>query len=114
MLRDNKWAQGTLDTTKFLVALLAHCNKPDAETTMSSSDMIFGRRIKDLMQIKPVQLRVVPRWAKLLKQWEAVMARRHLVHGQELNKHTRELAPLKAGDTVSIQASTTCRRPSRQ
>ena len=31
------------------------------------------------------------------------MARRHLARGKELNKHTRELAPLKVGDTVSIQ-----------
>ena len=31
------------------------------------------------------------------------MARRHMARGQDLKKHTRELAPLKVGDTVSIQ-----------
>ena len=103
MLRDNTGVQGTLDTNKFLAALLTHRNKPDHETAMSSSNVVFGRRIKDLMPIKPGQLRVAPRWTELLKQREAVMARRHLARGKELNKHTRELAPLKVGDTVSIQ-----------
>ena len=31
------------------------------------------------------------------------MARRQLARGKELNKHTRELATLKVGDTVSVQ-----------
>ena len=31
------------------------------------------------------------------------MARRHLARGKELTKHTRELAALKVGDTVSVQ-----------
>ena len=62
MLRDNTGTQGTLDPNKFLAALLAHRNKPDPETTISSSDILFWRRIKDLM----------------LKQQEVVITRRHL------------------------------------
>ena len=58
MLRDITGAQGTLDTNKFIAALLAQRNKPDPETTMSSSNVVFGRRIKDLMPINPTQLRV--------------------------------------------------------
>ena len=42
-------------------------------------------------------------WVELLKQWEAVMARRHMDRSQELKKHTRELVPLKVGDTFSVQ-----------
>ena len=68
MLRDNMGAQGTLDTDKFLAALLTHRNKPDPVTSMSSSDVVFGRRIKDLMLIKPGQLSVGTRWAELLRQ----------------------------------------------
>ena len=103
MLRDNTGAQGTLDTNKYLAAQLAHRNRPDPETSMSSSDMVFGRRIKDLIPIRPGRLRVAPRWAEMLKQQETVMARRHLARGKELIKHTRELVPRKVGDTVSIQ-----------
>ena len=57
MLRDNSGAQGTLDTNKFLAALLTHRNEPDPKTTMSNSNVIFGRRIKDLIYIKPAQLK---------------------------------------------------------
>ena len=39
----------------------------------------------------------------MLKQQEAVMARRHLARGKELNKHTKELNPMKIGDRVSVQ-----------
>ena len=95
MVKDNPGAQGTLDTNKFLAALLTHRNKPDPETTMSSSNVIFGRRSKDPMPIRPDQLRVAQRWAEGMKQQEVVMARRHLARGKKLNKLTRELAPLK-------------------
>jgi hypothetical protein len=54
------------------------------------------------MQINPGQLKVNARWTKLLRQWKAVMAKRHIAHGKELNNHTRELIPLNVGDTVSI------------
>ena len=98
----NTGAQGTLDANNVLAALLAHHNKPDPETTMTSSDVIFGRRIKDLMPIGPGRLRVAPRWAELMKQREAVMVRCQMARRKELNKHTRKLAPLKVGDTVSV------------
>ena len=75
-------AQDTLDTNKFLAALLTHRNKPDPETTVSSSDIIIGRRIKDLMPIRPLQLRIVLSWAELQKQRE-VVARCHLARGKE-------------------------------
>ena len=51
--------------------------------------MVFGRRIKDLMPIKPAQVKG--------------MARRHMARSLKLNKQTRELAPLKVGHTISIQ-----------
>ena len=67
MLRDNTGMQGTLDTNKFLAALLAKRNKPNPKTTMSSSDVVFSRQIKDLIPIRPGRLRVAPRWAEMLK-----------------------------------------------
>ena len=53
--------------------------------------------------IKPGQLKVDARWTELLRQREAVMAKRLITHGKELNNHTRELKPLNVGDDVSIQ-----------
>ena len=52
---------------------------------------------------QPGKLKTSSRWHKVLKMREVIMARRHITRGQELNKHTRELAPLKVGEVVSIQ-----------
>ena len=46
----------------------------------------LGRKITDLMPIKPGQLKVNKRWTKLLRQQEAVMAKRHITCGKELQK----------------------------
>ena len=92
-----------LDTNKYLAAKLANQSRLDPKTSISSSDVGFGRQIKDFIPIRPSPLRVVPRWAEILKQQDTVMARRHLALGKELSKHTRELHPMKVGDAVSIQ-----------
>ena len=68
MLRDNTGPQVMLNTDKYLSAQLAHRNKPDPETSLSSRDVVFGRRIKDLMPVKPGRLRVAPKLAEMLKQ----------------------------------------------
>ena len=102
MSRDKTGPFRFFDTDKFLAALLTHRNKPDLETSMSSSDIVFGRKIKDLMPINPGQLKVNARRTEHLRQREAVMAKRHITREKELNNHTRELKPNNVGDAVSI------------
>ena len=63
----------------------------------------LGRKITDLMPIKPSQLKVNKRWTKLLRQREAVMAKRHITCVKGLNNHTREVKPINMGHAVSIQ-----------
>ena len=65
--------------------------------------LVFGKHIKDPMPIRPGRLRVTPKWAKMLKPREAVMARCHLAQGKDLSKDTKELALMKVRDMVSIQ-----------
>ena len=64
---------------------------------------MFGRRIKDPLPHLPGKLKVSPRCLEVPKQREDIMLRCHIVRGQELNKHTRELAPLNLGEVVVIQ-----------
>ena len=103
MIRDNIGPSGTLDTDRFLAALLAQRNMPDPGTGLSSSEVLFGRRISDFMPIDPRKLRVRAEWHTLMQQREAAMARRHLKRGEELGAHCRTLTPLKLGDAVSVQ-----------
>ena len=90
-----------LDTNKYLAAKLANQSRLDPKTSISSSDVVFGRQIKDFIPIRPSPLRVVPRWAEILKQQDTVMARRHLARGKELSKHTRELHPMSMSTSSS-------------
>ena len=56
MIRDSTKTCGTLNTNKFLAALLAHRNRPDPAIGLSSSEVIFGRNIKDLLAFAPGKL----------------------------------------------------------
>ena len=103
LLEDNTGPQGTLDTNKFLAAQLAYRNRPDPQTNLSSSEVVFGRRIVDLLPHKAGKMKVSPRWHEAMKLRENIMARRHITRGKELNEHTKELTPLKMGDLVSVQ-----------
>ena len=47
MLRDNICTDGSLNTDKFLRALLLHRNTPDRDTGLSPAQIIFGRSIRD-------------------------------------------------------------------
>merc|ERR1712127_683769 len=103
LLEDNTGPQGTLDTNKFLAAQLAYRNKPDPQTNLSSSEVVFGRRIVDLLPHKAGKMKVSPRWHEAMKLQEDIRARRHITRGKELSEHTKELTPLKMGDLVSVQ-----------
>ena len=45
----------SLDTDKLLAALLNFHNTPDRDTGLSPAQVIFGRKIKDYLPIKPGQ-----------------------------------------------------------
>ena len=70
---------------------------------MSSSEVVFGRRLQDLLPIKPEQLKMKPEWHEMLRQRELALARRHQRRGQELTEHTRKLQSLEVGATVAVQ-----------
>ena len=47
LIRDNIGMNGSLQTDKFLRALMLHRNTPDRETGMSPAKVIFGRAIRN-------------------------------------------------------------------
>ena len=70
---------------------------------MSSSEVIYGRRLRDLLSIKPKQLKMNPEWHKILRLRELTLARRYHRRGQKLTEHTRKLQSLEVGVTVAVQ-----------
>ena len=103
MLQDNTGPGGVLDTDRFLAALLQHRNTPSSGLGMSPSEVVFGRKIKDLLPIKPGSLKMNPEWQKLLENRDLAMARRHAKRGQDLEEHTRKLRQLEVGEVVAVQ-----------
>ena len=53
MLVDSSVPSGTLNTKNFLAAQLAHRNKPNIVTGLSSSEVVFWKEIKDLLPFAP-------------------------------------------------------------
>ena len=92
-----------MDTDRLLAALLVQRNTAAPDTKMSSSEVVFGRRLQDLLPIKPEQLKMKPEWHEMLRQRELALARRHQRRGQELTEHTRKLQSLEVGATVAVQ-----------
>ena len=103
MLRENITPGGSLDTNKFLRALLTHRNTPDRDTGRSPAQVIFGRPIKDFFPVHPNQFQPRAEWLLTAEQRETALAQRHARQGQLLTEHTKVLTPLKVGDTVLVQ-----------
>ena len=103
MIQDNTGFNGSLDTDAFLVALLQHRNTPSAGLKMSPSEVIFGRKIRDLFPVVEGKLKMRSDWELMLKQRDAALARRHAKRGQDLVEHTRKLRTLEVGETVAVQ-----------
>ena len=106
MLRENMSPGGSLDTNKFLRALLTHRNTPDRDTGRSPAQVIFGRPIKDFFPVRPNQFQPRAEWLLTAEQRETALAQRHAQQGQLLAEHTKVLSPLKVGDTVLVQNQT--------
>ena len=103
MLRDNIAPNGSLNTDRFLRALLLHRNTPDRDTGLSPAQVIFGRSIRDFFPIKPGNLLLHPEWRLTMEQREKALARRHARRGKDLTEHTKVLAPLAVGQVVLVQ-----------
>ena len=93
MLANSTGQGGTLDTDKFLVPQV---------TGLSSSQIVFGKKIKYLRPFAPGMRHISSKWHKVMKQRELVMARRQQVRGQEMSEHYLKLVSLKIKDTVCV------------
>ena len=62
MLRENISPGGSLDTNKFLRALLTHRNTPDRDTGKSPAQVVFARPIKDFFPVQPHQFQPRAEW----------------------------------------------------
>ena len=109
LLEDNVGVDGTLNTDKVVWALLQQRNTPDKDCQLSSAQVIFGRSLRDAM---PQLDKSIPIFEsdRLHNQWhEAWSAKEEAIRSrlvrscEDLEDGSKELPPLREGDSVVIQ-----------
>ena len=112
LLQGNIGPDGTLDTDKFLRAILTHRNTPDQLSRKSPSEVIFGRKLRDTLPVFEGTRsvfeddKVLPLWREGWSLKERALRTRAARTVETLSKHSRDLPPLRHGDLVSVQNQT--------
>ena len=106
MLMDNVNADGSLETDKFLRAMLQYRNTPDPVTGISPAQCIFGRQIRDFIPVHPGKFEPHPIWQATMAGREEALRHRHMRQAELLRLHTKRLPPLKVGEHVRVQNQT--------
>ena len=109
LLEDNVGPNGELNTDKVLCALLQQRNTPDRDCLLSPADILFGRQLRDgLPQLD--KSKMIHKNPQLHEQWhqgwaakESAIRSRLVRSCERLEANSRELEPLREGDSVFVQ-----------
>ena len=111
LLRSNTGPSGTLNTDKFLRAMMQLRNTPDLDCDVSPAVIVFGRPIRDAFAFisrleKFSNENVRPIWRDTWNRKEDALRERFHKTSERLNKHSRQLPTLNVGDRCYIQNQT--------
>ena len=106
MIRENTGPGGTLNSDKFLRAVMTYRNTADRDIGLSPAQIIFGRNLRDFMPSPLLRLKVAPEWRITIKERENSLRKRAIRNTEKLAIGTKYLVPLKVGDWVSVQNQT--------
>ena len=108
LLRSNIGPGGSLNTDKFLRALLQLRNTPDPDCGVSPSEIVFGRRLRDnLLFTEYIDRRqYAKRWQSAWAAKEDALRARFVRTAENINQRSRHLSPLNLGDKCFIQDQT--------
>ena len=78
LITDNLGRNGSLDNDGLAKAMLAHRNTPIRGLAQSPAQILFARRLRDSIPMKPGAYQPRPEWVKTLEEREVAMATKHL------------------------------------
>ena len=109
LLEYNTGSDGNLNTDRVVRALLQQRNTPDRDCQLSPAEVLFGRPLRDTMPQLDKSVMIFES-GQIHNQWHQAWAakeeaiRSRLVRSCEnLNEHSKELEPLREGDSVFVQ-----------
>jgi hypothetical protein len=109
LLEDNVGLNGELNTDKVVCALLQYRNTPDRDCQLSPAQILFGRTLRDgLPQLKKSTMifdndKICGGWRESWAAKEAAMRTRLVKTCERLEANSKDLEPLREGDSVFIQ-----------
>ena len=96
LLSGNTGPSGTLDTDKFLRAILQYKNTPARDTGLSPAECVYGRQLRDLIPTHPGKYLPHESWREVLNAREEALRIRHMRAHERLSQHTKRLPPSKS------------------
>ena len=105
LLRSNVGPLGSLNTDKFLKAILQLRNTPDPDCGVSPAEIVFGRRLRDNLQFTEYTNRdyYAKRWREAWSAKEEALRTRFVRNSENMNCKARQLPPLQPGTKCFIQ-----------
>ena len=111
LLRSNISPAGSLDSDKFLRALLQLRNTPDPDCSLSPAQIVFGKPLRDAFSFvnrleKFKNDAISPIWRDAWELKEKALRSRFVKTSEILNRHSRNLTELSVGDRCFVQNQT--------
>ena len=108
LLRSNVNESGSLDSDKFLTAMLQLRNTPDSDCQVSPAEIMYGRQLRDGFAFlnkldKFSNPAVRPVWREAWKLKEEALRTRFVKNAEAINHKARKLRPLYVGSRCLLQ-----------
>ena len=106
LLRDNTGPGGSLDTNKFMRAIMQFRNTPMQDCRRSPAQMVFGRTLRDFLPAMIHKYEPAKDWVVTQEYRERTLAMKREMDDKRWSHNTRDLDALPIGTPVSIQNQT--------
>ena len=106
LLRDNVGPGGSLDTDKFMRAVMQYRNTPMQHCRRSPAQMVFVRQLRDFLPNLTYKYEPAKDWVVTQEHRERTLATKRELDNKMWNQRTRDLDELEVGTAVAIQNQT--------
>ena len=97
LLRDNTGPGGSIDTDRFMRAIMQFRNTPMQDCRRSPAQMVYGRQLRDFLPALHNKLEPMKDWSVTQEHRERTLAKKREDDGQRWATRTKDLAELVVG-----------------